>query len=91
MEEQDSKVKVFKSSTSAIWRDFIVPPREYYNAIVEQMDENYEGKCPCCLKPDLIFLSDSGIWQASKDRMKNGLPYGHQDQVVRWCCTCCNK
>jgi hypothetical protein len=91
MRSGDMVLKKKKSSTSAIWLNFVVPPLGYYKEIIQQMDNDYDGKCPCCLKPELIFLSDSGIWQASKDRMKSGLPYGHTDQIVRWCCTCCNK
>jgi hypothetical protein len=40
---------------------------------------------------NLVFLSDSGIWQASKDKMKSGLPYGHENQIVGWSCTCSNN
>jgi hypothetical protein len=93
MHSDDIKMKL-KYATSTLWRGFIIPPIRHYQNIIQAMDVAYlkdNGKCPCCLKPNLIFLSNSGIWQASKDRMKRGLPYGHKEQTVRWCCTCCNK
>jgi hypothetical protein len=76
---------------NAVWTSFVVPEIEHYRAIVADMDKEYAGLCPCCRHPDLVFLADSGIWQASKDKMKPGLPYAHERQIVRWCCTCCNK
>jgi len=73
------------------WKKFEVPDKKHYIAIVNQMDHDYVGCCPVCLHHDLVFLSNSGVWQASKDKTKPGLPYGHKEQVVRWCCTCCNN
>jgi len=55
------------------------------------MDKKYCGGCPVCCHQGLVFLADSGVWQASKDRMRPGLPYAHEQQIVRWCCTCCNN
>jgi len=75
-------IKKKKSSISAIWCNFIVPKIGHYHKIILKMGEDYDEKCPCCLKPNLVFLSDSGNWKASKDRMKRGLPYGHIVSIV---------
>jgi hypothetical protein len=63
-----SDVEFKKKKSTHIWENFIVPSMDHYNEIIQEMDDAYikdGGRCPCCLKPDLVFLSDSGIWQAS--------------------------
>ena len=80
-----------KESSKPIYRNFSVPEIGFYKDRVKAMNAAYDGFCPVCLHEGLIFGSDSGIWQASKDKMRPGLPYGHPDQIMRWCCTCCNK
>ena len=94
MQKGDRKFKKNKSAKSAYWRNFIVPDLAFYESVITQMDADYlanGSKCPCCGHPVLEFLENSGVWQASKDRMKHGLAYGDKYQVNRWCCTCCNK
>jgi hypothetical protein len=49
------------SAASNIWLNFVVPPLSYYQAIIQQMDLDYDGKCPCCLKPKLIFVNPTKI------------------------------
>jgi hypothetical protein len=46
MRDQDIQKKK-NSLTSALWRNFIVPPLEHYQKIIEKMDQEYEEKCPC--------------------------------------------
>ena len=87
MQKADRKNKKNKSAKSAYWRKFVVPDLSYYESIITQMDADYlsnGSKCPCCLRSsNSRILGNSGIWQASKDRMKHGLAYGDKYQVNR--------
>ena len=90
MRRSDFKMKR-KANAKPVFKNFSVPDISHYKEQVKAMDVSYRGCCPVCYHEGLTFLSDSGIWQTSKDKMRPGFPYGHGDQIVRWCCTCCNK
>ena len=90
MRDKDNAMKR-KANAKPVFKNFVVPELSAYKELVKGMDAAYSGGCPVCHHQGLTFLSESGIWQASKDKMKPGYPYGHADQIVRWCCTCCNK
>ena len=92
MRTKDTEGKtLLRNKKKPEWKNFKVPDIGYYRKLVQQMVDDYKHHCPVCLHPDLVFLAESGVWQASKDKMKPGLPYGLNEQVLRFCCTCCNK
>ena len=78
---------------NSYWDSFIIPHKDFYTSLVTEMDSEYSengSMCPCCLKTHLLFLQ-SQLWQASKDRMVNGVAYGDTNQKVRWTCLFCNR
>jgi hypothetical protein len=77
MQQQDIKKKK-KYATSTLWRNFVIPSMEHYQKIIQMMDEEYAEKCPCCLKSDLIFLSDSGNIQRWVDWIRDTEVFGQQ-------------
>ena len=87
--DQEKKKKLKKGS---VYKNFNVPDQEYYTNLEQVMYQGYlkDPKCQVCLHPNLVFLADSGVWQASKDKLKPGLPYGHPEQQLRYICGCCN-
>ena len=91
MKNSDEKKKGESKKVSA-YKKFTVPNLQYYIYLEEEMFNNYlkEPMCAVCLHPDLVFLAEGGIWQASKDKEKPGLPYAHAEQKLRYICGCCN-
>ena len=91
MQSKDQEKKALLKKDSA-YKNFVIPDIKCYMSLEQKMYQDYleDPKCKVCLHVDLTFLADSGIWQASKDKMKPGLPYAHPEQQLRYICGCCN-